>query len=138
MRGEHIKMNNTPKRHKTLETLIERATRKGEAQTDKWHVMVQRDATGNFTENGNEIINCTYIVRHYGTPVLHIVQRRVSSGLAPSAGGHDLVHSAPVLGNWYGESRSDADALNTVCALFGMPDRFTFRPVNGGFKKVES
>lgn len=36
----------------------------------------------------------------------------------------------------YGESRSDADAINALCAMIGDERRFTYKPVNGGFMEV--
>jgi len=41
------------------------------------------------------------------------------------------------LADFYGESKSDADALNAMCAFLGEENySFTFRPVNGGFMRV--
>lgn len=36
----------------------------------------------------------------------------------------------------YGESRSDADAINALCQMIGDKRRFTYKPVNGGFMEV--
>lgn len=37
----------------------------------------------------------------------------------------------------YGESRSDADSVNTFLYYFGIEKQYTYRPVNGGFMEVE-
>lgn len=39
---------------------------------------------------------------------------------------NELVH-------WYGESNSDRDSMNTLCHFLGLPYRFSYKPVNGGF-----
>lgn len=36
----------------------------------------------------------------------------------------------------YGESRSDADSVNTFLAWFNVTERYTFKPANGGFQQV--
>ena len=38
--------------------------------------------------------------------------------------------------DFYGQSRSDADAINAMCYYHGACERFTFKPVNGGFMQV--
>jgi hypothetical protein len=38
----------------------------------------------------------------------------------------------------YGQSRSDADSVNTFLDYFGIKERYTYRPVNGGFQEVEA
>lgn len=38
----------------------------------------------------------------------------------------------------YGESRSDADSINTLLHELGAKERYTFRPVNGGFQETEA
>ena len=42
------------------------------------------------------------------------------------------------LGYVYGESRSDADSINTLLAYLNIENRYTFRPVNGGFMRVDN
>lgn len=37
----------------------------------------------------------------------------------------------------YGESRTDADSINTVLHREGFTERYTYKPVNGGFQEVE-
>lgn len=36
----------------------------------------------------------------------------------------------------YGESRSDADSVNTFLAEFGIAERYTFKPASGGFQEA--
>ena len=125
------------RRHKTLEMLVERAERLGTATNVGWTVEFMREASGFQDTNGRELVEYTYLFKHWGTIVLIITQEKKSNGLAPSAGGCDRPYTAPYLYDYYGQSKSDADGLNAMCAYFGLPDRFSFRPVNGGFIKLE-
>lgn len=118
------------KQHKTLETLIERAERRGTAGNGKWEVEVIRNGS-TVKQDGSEDIIKIYVVRHYGTEVLKIAQ------YVNNKNGYDKPITTPTMGYHYGQSKSDADGLNAVCAYFGMPHRFTYKPVNGGFQMVE-
>lgn len=37
----------------------------------------------------------------------------------------------------YGESRSDADSVNTFLNYFNIAERYTYKPVNGGFQEAK-
>lgn len=113
--------------HKTLEVLVERAERtKKEASNGKWEVEVLRREDNNIPH----LVHKTYNFRHWGSLVLRLHE------LVDTTSGYDkVVHSATLV-YYYGESKSDADGLNAMCAYFGLPDRFTFKPVNGGFMKL--
>ena len=122
------------RRHKTLEGLIERANtnQRQYATNGKWSVAVHRyvdrnDKPGEIRKN--------WVINHHGTTVLEIEELVTSSGLAPNAGGFDTTWNTK-LTYFYGQSKSDADGLNAVCDYFGLSDRWTFRPVNGGFVKL--
>lgn len=47
------------------------------------------------------------------------------------------IASEPVLIYTYGESKSDADSVNTFLNHFRIDTRYTYKPVNGGFMEVE-
>lgn len=46
------------------------------------------------------------------------------------------IASEPALIHAYGESRSDADSVNTFLDYFRIGKRYTYKPVNGGFQEV--
>lgn len=121
------------KPHKTLEMLIERANRKGTAKAGNWTVHFTRNATGrqmqlvDNTRQDREIFVETITIEHYGTQVLALEWEKF---------GEFLTSKCPKLVYYYGQSASDAAALNAVCAQFNLPDRFSFRPKNGGFMKI--
>ncbi len=123
---------------KTLQTLLERAERKGEAvkrvreasvigsgygwgynpkdsdMIEQWKIVVTNSM-------GHVALQVTqYTIYHYGTEIARISDRN----------GYWELHY------YYGESKSDADALNGFCSYFGIPKRFTYRPVNGGFQEI--
>lgn len=62
-----------------------------------------------------------YELFHYGT-----LTARITEDLTDSRAEPRLVYN-------YGESRSDADSVNTFCDELGVPNRFGYRPVNGGW-----
>jgi hypothetical protein len=130
---------------KTLETLIERAERKGTAakrvregsimgnqlwgmsveeqreyvkstpMVEQWRVTVQRTK-----QDGEAYKNI--IVDHYGTEIAFIIVNE-------TRGTTDL-H------NYYGESNSDRDALNGLCSHYGIDRGFSYRPSTGEFIEV--
>lgn len=61
--------------------------------------------------------NGVYTYYHWGTKILEV-------------SGYGDVHYI------FGTSKSDADAMNAMCYYHGAPERFTFKPVNGGFMQV--
>lgn len=62
----------------------------------------------------------TAVLYHYGTPTAEV-----------------WLSDTPQLLDVYGESRSDADSVNTFLAQLGIDKRYTYKPVNGGFMEVE-
>jgi len=118
------------KRHKTLEMLLERAERRGDATNGKWAVEVHRRTSAVWDDN-SETICKTYTFKHYGTIVLQIEE------FANNKTGRDQAIGRPHLIQYYGQSRSDADGINAMCEYFGLEERFSFKPVNGGFMKVD-
>lgn len=81
------------------------------------------------TRMGTEVYSVTallrdgidlYTLRHYGTVIAQV-------SIQPLQTSYRLVKV-------YGESRSDADAINTFIAEFSIKDRYTFKPKNGGFQ----
>ena len=111
---------------KTLETLIERATRKGVAtkrvrgynvmgghNTGDTRMIQQWRVTVIDTEqDGISYRNVT--LDHYGTEIAHIIQ--------------DKTNGVNALHNYYGESNSDRDALNGLMEHYGLPHGFNYRP----------
>lgn len=63
-----------------------------------------------------------YKLYHYGTLTANVVVNN---------------DGTPVARYVYGESRSDADSVNTFLDYFGIDTQYTYRPVNGGFMEVE-
>lgn len=118
--------------HKTLELLLERAERskQGKSTNGKWSVEVEREDKG-MDDKHRRLALVTYTFKHYGTIVLQL-QHTVSF----DSGYYVGQSSIPKVLQVYGESRSDADAISAMCLHFGLIDRYTFRPVNGGFMRV--
>lgn len=82
-------------------------------------LLVGRSTIKGIAKSGNwkvEYENGVYSVYHWDTLVLRI-----------NSMGYDVV---------YGESKSDADGINAMLDWFGHSDRYTYRPVNGGFMQV--
>lgn len=123
---------------KTLQTLIERAERKGQAtkrvregaimgsynpmwnpvdvketpMIDQWRVTIHHASTDYDWKHVS--------VDHYGTCIAEIV---VDNGNAR-------------LVNYYGESNSDRDALNGLCSYYGIDEGFRYRPSIDKFERV--
>lgn len=116
--------------HKTLESMIETAQNRGTSTRKSWTVDFEVTGTGIMYDLGykkEEQRIETYTIIHYGTPILVI--KRVGSLMK---GYKQDIHYT------YGESKSDADAINAVLQYFGINSkRFTFKPVNGGFQEVK-
>ena len=118
------------RQHKTLESMIETAKNRGTDTRKSWTVDFEVKGTGIMHDLGykkEEQKDETYTIIHYGTPILII--KRVGSLMK---GYNQVIHYT------YGESKSDADAINSLLQYFGINSkRFTFKPVNGGFQEVE-
>lgn len=124
---------------KTLQTLIERAERKGQAvkrvregsvmggycydaeyikstpMIDQWRVTIT-----NTEQDGMRFKNV--IVDHYGTEICHIVINHTT--------GERKLH------NWYGQSNTDRDALNGLMDYYGLSHGFRYRPSTDKFELV--
>lgn len=95
---------------KTLEKLIERAGRKGEA-TLNGRMSYGYGQVGNLKEKYAVKINDNIVqLRHWGTETLVIDTAKKE-----------------VL-DWYGESVSDRDSMNYMLSEFGVNGRFGYRP----------
>lgn len=82
--------------------------------------LVERASRNGIATSGHwqvELVNGVYKFYHWDTLILTINNN----------GGFNVV---------YGESKSDADGINAMLELFGYDNRYTFRPVNGGFMRV--
>lgn len=116
------------KKIETIVKLIERAERKGVASQKRRYV--EGYDAGGLVEvyrvecepRGKGIGFDLYKLYHYGTLTANVVVNN---------------DGTPVARYVYGESRSDADSVNTFLSHFGLPANWTFRPVNGGFQEVE-
>lgn len=95
---------------KTVDNLIERAERNGASQASRNGVQV-------YATEANNMRGGMFRLFHYGTETVTLKH----------------ADSHAVLIGVYGESVSDADSINTVMHYYGIPVRFGFRPVNGGF-----
>lgn len=122
---------------KTLQTLIERAERNGQAtkrvregaimgswnivpedvkktpMIDQWRVTI---ANHDGHAGDWQVIS----VDHYGTEIACIT---IDEGIAQ-------------LRNHYGESVTDANALSGLCSYYGMSYRFSFKPSKDLFERV--
>lgn len=127
---------------KTLETLIERAERKGTAvKRVREGSIMGNHMWGMSREAQREYIRSTpmieqwrvtvgrpnnhytrIIVEHYGTRIAEIC-RCNRTGKAS-------------LSYYYGESNSDRDALNGLCSHYGIDRGFSYRPSTGEFIEV--
>ena len=130
---------------KTLETLIERAERNGQATKRVREGSIMGNVLwGMSPEEQREYINSTPMIQqwrvtiteteqdgvkyrnvtvdHYGTEIAHIIIDRASGNAA--------------LYNYYGESNSDRDALNGLCGYYGLPHRFSYRPSIDSFELI--
>lgn len=95
---------------KTLEKLIERAGRKGEA-TLNGRMSYDYGRVGNLREKYAVKIDDNIVqLRHWGTETLVIDTAKKE-----------------VL-DWYGESSSDRDSMNYILSEFGIDGRFRYRP----------
>ena len=99
-----------------LLTLIERAERKGQATRrvgaglEQWGVKYE---TNGFTHEKVEVF-------HYGT--------RIFNAEKISNNWHLI--------SWYGESKSDSEALNGLCNYYDIDESFRYRPSLGQFERV--
>jgi hypothetical protein len=106
------------KQHKTLEALARRAM-----DTMDKRYSIKRDGVEVWAaEWKSDGIRRGLNIWHYGTLIAHFA-------------GTESSYVVQLL-YVYGESRSDADAINALCELIGEKRRFTFKPVNGGFQEV--
>jgi len=113
--------------HKTLESMIETAEKRGVSRRGNWEV--------SYTEYKNQYVNGKYYkllgyyrIYHWGTLILEIDMKQYDYHYAP-------IYTAPYV---YGQSVSDARGINAVLTYFGIGTRYTYKPVNGGFQKVEN
>jgi len=106
------------RQRKGLETLAQRAM-----DTADKRFTIKRDGTEVWAaEWKSDGIRRGLNVWHYATLVAHF-------GSTPESCVVKLKYV-------YGESRTDADAINALCQMIGDERRFTFKPVNGGFMEV--
>ncbi len=94
---------------KTLERLIERAERNGEAILNgrMWEYRQYSELQEKYAIeiDGNELR-----LRHWGTETLHINTKKQT------------------ILSWYGESKSDVDSMNYVLGRYGIEGNFRYRP----------
>lgn len=116
------------KRIKAVASLIEKARERMLANPEGNHgwAVLKRDGVEVYevfaevadTEREFALV---YSLFHYGT-----LTARIETDLTKGDAAPELVYN-------YGESRSDADSVNTFCDELGVLNRFGFRPVNGGW-----
>ena len=95
---------------KQLETLIERASRKGEAVLNG-RMQYYYGEVGRLEEKyAIKIEGNTLQLRHWGTETLVINTAKKT------------------ILKWYGEGNSDRDSMNFVLSEFGIDGRFRYRP----------
>ena len=103
----------------TVETVINRAAVKGEAIKNgrlrtfiPWQGVDVGDLREQYaaTNDGH-----TFTLRHWGTEILKL-----------DLDNHSII-------DYYGESNSDRDAINTAFMHFGFKQYAYYRPANGGF-----
>lgn len=114
----------------TLATLIERAERKGEAVKKVRELSIMGNAYWGVSKEAvknSPMVNqwkvvvdgdIVVVVEHYDT---EIFKANVST--------KELLH-------WYGESNSDRDALNGLCANYRLKERFSYRPSKDLFERI--
>jgi hypothetical protein len=114
------------RQHKTLESMIESAEKWGRSRRRNWAVYYDVEplhSQTNVSFKYVEDLEAQYMIQHYGVTVLTLVRR----GNLYTGHQYDVKYV-------YGESRSDADAINAVLEYFGIRRyKASYRPVNGGF-----
>jgi len=114
---------------KTLQTLLERAERKGIAIKRVRYNQIMGNENSGITDFVNQwevkwtVVSDVYKVvevLHYDTQIACF----------------EYKHGAWCLYNWYGESNADRDALNGLCHHFGVSSRFSYSRKNAEFMEV--
>lgn len=104
---------------KQIETLIERAERKGEASLNG-RMTYSYGSVGELREKyAIKIDGDTLQLRHWGTETLVI----------------DM-NNKTIL-DWYGESSSDRDSMNYIIRRFNIGGRFKYRPSVDEFSYID-
>lgn len=126
----------------TLETLIERAVRKGVAvkRVRECNIMGRNDGTWFMTpEERRERVRQSPMVEQWKVEFNHSLNQDGSVFQEWKVYHYDtlIFHCSNtcaggwILEDYYGESRTDADALDGLCAEFGINKRFSYRPSVG-------
>lgn len=118
-------------------TLIERAKARAEKSEDWTGYAVQNRRERHYNWGGpdfvgdmKEVYRVEYIKGNMTGDVVNLFHYETHTAEV-------WVASDAVEMHVYGESRSDADSINTFFEYFGIAKRYTFRPVNGGFQEVK-
>lgn len=113
--------------HKTLTSMVEVASAHGESKRGNWLVEYSVKGVGLYKDLGykkEEIKIGTYCIYHWGTLILEIEEH-----------GNIIQGYRYHINKVYGQSVSDARAINAILDYFGIGGtRYTFKPVNGGFQ----
>jgi len=110
--------------------MVEVAESRGESKRGNWLVEYSVKGLEGTIDLGYKKIErkqAFYRIYHWGKLILEIEERQKDIGY-----GHTY-HVDYI----YGESVSDARAINALLDYFGIGSkRYTFKPVNGGFQEV--